>query len=183
MSDTPVALVVAVADNGVIGAGGGLPWHISSDLKTFRRLTMNKPLIMGRRTFQSLKKPLDGRDNIVVTGNKSIRPPGALVAANFETALALARRCAEARGIGAAEIMVIGGTQIFEAALPMANRIYKTEVHGRPEGDVFFPALEPADWQEVARTPLPKGPRDEFATTFVVLERVGRDSEPPLQAA
>jgi dihydrofolate reductase len=78
--------------------------------------------------------------------------------------------------------MVIGGTQIFEAALPMAHRIYKTEVHGRPEGDVFFPALEPADWQEVARTPLPKGPRDDFATTFVVLERIDRDSEPPLQA-
>ncbi len=180
MSDTPVALVVAVADNGVIGARGGLPWHISSDLKTFRRLTMNRPLIMGRRTFQSLKKPLDGRDNIVVTENKSFRPPGALVAANFEAALALARRCAEARGIGAADIMVIGGTQIFEAALPMANRIYKTEVHGRPEGDVFFPALEPADWQELERTPLPKGPRDDFATTFVVLERVGRDSEPSL---
>ena len=116
MSDTPVTLVVAVADNGVIGAGGGLPWHISSDLKTFRRLTMNKPLIMGRRTFQSLKKPLDGRDNIVVTGNKSFRPPGALVAANFETALALARRCAEARGGVAAEIMRSGVSQIVEVA-------------------------------------------------------------------
>jgi dihydrofolate reductase len=183
MSDVPVALVVAVADNGVIGARGGLPWHISSDLKMFRRLTMNKPLIMGRRTFESLKKPLDGRDNIVVTRNENFRPPGTFTAINFELALALAQRCAEARGAGADEIMVIGGTQIFEAALPMADRIYKTEVHGRPEGDVFFPALEPGGWQEAERTPLPKGPRDDFATTFVVLERVVGDSDPPLQAA
>jgi dihydrofolate reductase len=183
MSDTPVALIVAVADNGVIGARGGLPWHISSDLKMFRRLTMNKPLIMGRRTFQSLKKPLDGRDNIVVTRDKNFRPPGALIAGGFEMALTLARRCAETRGIGSDEIMVIGGTQIFDAALPTADRIYKTEVHGRPDGDVFFPALEPAEWQEVERSPLPKGPRDDFATTFVVLERVRQDSDPPLQAA
>ncbi len=183
MSDAPVALVVAVADNGVIGASGGLPWHISSDLKTFRRLTMNKPLIMGRRTFQSLKKPLDGRDNIVVTRDENFRPPGALIAAGFETALELAGCCAKARGIGADEIMVIGGTQIFEAALPFAYRIYKTEVHGRPEGDVFFPALDLADWQEVERMPLPKGPRDDFSATFVVLERVRQDSDPPLQAA
>jgi len=183
MSDAPVALIVAVADNGVIGARGGLPWHISSDLKTFRRLTMNKPLIMGRRTFQSLKKPLDGRDNIVIAGNENFRPPGALVVAGFEAALALARRCAKARGNGADEIMVIGGTQIFEVALPLADRIYKTEVHGRPEGDAFFPALEPADWQEVERIPLPKGPRDDFAATFVVLERVREDSDPPSRAA
>lgn len=183
MSDTPVALVVAVADNGVIGARGGLPWHISSDLKMFRRLTMNKPLIMGRRTFQSLKKPLDGRDNIVLTRDQDFRPPGALIAAGFEAALALARQCAEARGIGSDEIMVIGGTQIFDAALPTADRIYKTEVHGRPDGDVFFPALEPSEWHEVERSPLPKGPRDDFATTFVVLERVCQDSDPPLQAA
>ena len=87
MSDASVALIVAVAENGAIGARGGLPWHISSDLKTFRRVTMNKPLIMGRRTFQSLKKPLDGRDNIVVTRNQNFRPAGALVVADFEAAL------------------------------------------------------------------------------------------------
>ena len=183
MSDIPVALIVAVADNGVIGARGSLPWHISSDLKTFRRLTMNKPLIMGRRTFQSLKKPLDGRDNIVVTRDKNFHPSGALAVADFAAALALARQCAKARGIGADEIMVIGGRQIFEAALAFADRVYKTEVHGRPDGDVFFPALELDDWQEVERAPLPKGPRDDFATTFVVLERVRHDSDPPSQAA
>jgi len=183
MSGASVALVVAVAENGAIGARGGLPWHISSDLKTFRRVTMNKPLIMGRRTFQSLKKPLDGRDNIVVTRTQNFRPAGTLVVGDFEAALALARRCAEARGSGADEIMVIGGTLIFEAALPFADRIYKTEVHGRPDGDVFFPVLAPGDWQEVARTPLPKGPRDDFLATFVVLERVRPDRDPPTQAA
>ena len=128
-----ISLVVAVADNGVIGRDGGLPWRISSDLKTFRRLTMGKPLIMGRRTFQSLKKPLDGRDNIVVTTNPDYRPEGTLQAADFDSAVALARICAERRGVD--EIAIIGGTAVFEAALPTANRIYKTEVHGSPDGD------------------------------------------------
>jgi len=171
MSKTPIALIVAVADNGVIGLNGGLPWHMSSDLKTFRRLTMGKPLIMGRKTFQSLKKPLDGRDNIVVTGDAGFRPPGVLVVADFEQALALAQRCAKERGPGADEIMVIGGSQIFAAALPLADRIYKTEVHARPEGDVFFPNLNPSDWKETARTILPNGERDDFSATFIVLER------------
>ena len=132
-----ITLVVAVAENGVIGRDGGLPWRLSSDLKTFRRLTMGKPLIMGRRTFQSLKKPLDGRDNIVVTRDDGFRPDGAIVVPSFEAALARAKDCAKARGTD--EIMVIGGADIFAASLPLAGRIYKTEVHGRPEGDTLMP--------------------------------------------
>jgi len=164
-----ISLVVAIAENGVIGRDGGLPWHISSDLKTFRRVTMGKPLIMGRRTFQSLKRPLDGRDNIVVSRDESFRHEGAIVAADFAAALASAERCAQARGVD--EIMVIGGTEIFSAALPLARFIYKTRVHGRPCGDAVFPAIDWSQWRELAREPLGKGPKDEFASTFVLLER------------
>jgi dihydrofolate reductase len=164
-----VSLVVAVADNGVIGRDGGLPWHISADLKTFRRVTMGKPLIMGRRTFQSLKKPLDGRDNIVVTGDRSFRADGAIVVHDFAEALARAEQCAAQRGTD--EIMVIGGAKVFADAMARARFIYKTEVHGSPEGDALLAAIDWAQWTELEREPLPKGPRDDFAATFVLLER------------
>jgi dihydrofolate reductase len=166
-----ISLVVAVADNGVIGRDGGLPWRLSSDLKTFRRLTMGKPLVMGRRTFLSLKKPLDGRDNIIVTRDPEWRPAGAIVAGSWLAALAEARRCAQARGV--AEIMVIGGTAVFADALASADRIYKTEVHGSPAGDAFFPAVDWTQWEEREREELPYDPRDDFTATLVVLERKG----------
>jgi dihydrofolate reductase len=171
-----LSLVVAIAENGVIGRDGGLPWHVSSDLKTFRRLTMGKPLIMGRRTFQSLKKPLDGRDNIVVSRNQDFRAEGAIVERDFQAALRRAHSCAQARGVD--EIMVIGGSDVFKEALPFARFIYKTEVHGRPEGDAFFPAIDWTGWEEQAREALPKGPRDEFAATFVLLERKQPEAQP-----
>jgi dihydrofolate reductase len=164
-----ISLVVAVADNGVIGRGGTLPWRISSDLKTFRRLTMGKPMIMGRRTFESLGKPLDGRDNIIVSRNTDYRPEGTAVARDFEAALAVAHKCAHARG--ADEIAVIGGTTVFEAALPIAKRIYKTEVHGNPPGDAYFPPVDWAGWIEASREPLAHGPKDDFTATLVVLDR------------
>jgi dihydrofolate reductase len=164
-----VALVVAIAENGVIGRAGGLPWHISSDLKTFRAVTMGKPLIMGRRTFQSLKKPLDGRDNIVISRDGDFAAEGAIVERSFEAAMTRADACARARG--ADEIMVIGGTEVFRAALPVASVIYKTEVHGRPDGDAFFPDVDWSGWRERERRPLAQGPKDEFASTFIVLER------------
>jgi dihydrofolate reductase len=164
-----ISLVVAVADNGVIGRDGGLPWRISADLKTFRRLTMGKPLIMGRRTFQSLKKPLDGRDNIVVSRDPDYRPAGAIMAASFGEALAIAEACAKGRG--ADEIAVIGGTAVFAAALPFAERIYKTEVHSSPPGDALFPPVDWGEWAEVSREALPPGPQDDSTATLVVLER------------
>jgi dihydrofolate reductase len=167
-----ITLVVAVADNRVIGRDGGLPWRLSSDLKTFRRLTMGKPLIMGRRTFQSLKKPLDGRDNIVVTRDEGFRPAGAIVAASFPAALAQAERCARERGVD--EVMVIGGADIFAEALPIAGRIYKTEVHGSPEGDTLMPKVDWGRWQEVSREALPRGERDDFDATLLLLERKPR---------
>ena len=161
-------LVAAIAENGVIGQGGGLPWRLSSDLKLFRRTTMGKPLIMGRRTFQSLKKPLDGRDNIIVTRNADYRPHGTIVARNFAAALEVARVCAKKRGVD--EIAVIGGSTLFEEALPIADRIYKTEVHGSPVGDAFFPAVDWADWIEVSREPLPRGPNDDFTASLAVFD-------------
>lgn len=169
-SDVIVALIVAVAENGIIGRAGGLPWQLSSDLKTFRRITMGKPLIMGRRTFQTLKKPLDGRDNIVVSRDPYFEaPPGVSVVESFADALILARVLARTRG--ADEIMVIGGAEIFRTALPHADRIYWTDVHAKPDGDTAFPAFDPAEWREVSREVLEKGEKDEFPATLLVLER------------
>jgi dihydrofolate reductase len=167
-----ITLVVAVADNGVIGRNGGLPWRLSSDLKTFRRLTMGKPLIMGRRTFQSLKKPLDGRDNIVVSRDDNFRHDGAIVAPSFAAALAQAERCARARGVD--EVMVIGGADIFAESLPIAGRIYKTEVRGNPEGDTLMPEVDWSRWQEISREALSRGERDDYDATLIVLERKPR---------
>jgi dihydrofolate reductase len=167
-----ITLVVAIAENGVIGRDGGLPWRLSSDLKTFRRLTMGKPLIMGRRTFQSLQKPLDGRDNIVVSRDADFRPEGAIVAASFPAALAQAERCAKHRGVD--EVMVIGGADIFAEALPLAGRIYKTQVHGSPQGDTHMPEVDWARWKEVAREALPRGERDDYDATLILLERQPR---------
>jgi dihydrofolate reductase len=166
-----ISLIVATAANGVIGVGGKLPWHISSDLKTFRRLTMGKPIIMGRRTFQSLKGPLDGRDNIVLSTDPFFEAPaGVSVVESFADALPLARTLALVRG--AEEIMVIGGAEVFRVALPHAGRIYRTEVHANPEGDVAFPETDWSVWREVERHALPQGEKDDVAATLSVLERI-----------
>lgn len=164
------SLIVAVAENGVIGRDGKLPWHLSSDLKTFRRLTMGKPMIMGRRTYDSIGKPLDGRDNIVVTRDPYFEVPGVSACASISEALTLARVLA-ATG-GADEIMVIGGVAIFEATMPVADRLYFTRVHASPEGDRHFPTPDAKAWKEVSREPLPQGPRDEFASTLIIYERL-----------
>ena len=167
-----ISLVVAVAENGVIGRDGGLPWRLSSDLKSFRATTMGKPLIMGRKTFQSLKSPLDGRDNIVVSrGDALAGTDGIFVAQNLEEALALGKSCAAARG--AHEIMVIGGSEIFLAALPLATRMYWTHVEGAPEGDTHFPAFDAHEWHVVSRHPIPRGSKDEFSSTLKILHRIG----------
>lgn len=164
-----LTLIVAVAENGVIGRGGGLPWRMPSDLKTFRRLTMGKPVVMGRRTWATLKKPLDGRDNIVVTRDAHFEAPGATVAHSLGEALGIARVLAGASG--ADEIMVIGGATIYEAALPLADRVYWTTIHGSPQGDTYFPALDATVWQRVSAESIPRGENDEFAATLEVYER------------
>lgn len=169
LSEPVIALIVAVALNGVIGRGGGLPWRLPSDLKMFRRVTMGKPIIMGRRTFQSIGRPLDGRHNIVVTRAAGFTAPGVEVALSVPEALAAGRRAAVISGSG--EVMVIGGAQIYREALGSAQRIYWTEVQARPDGDVMMPALEAGQWREVSRTKPVQVEKDEFACSFVVLER------------
>lgn len=164
-----IAFIVAVAENGVIGRGGTLPWHVPSDLKTFKRLTLGKPVIMGRKTYVSIGKPLPGRDNIVVTRDAGFNAEGVEVAATIDEALAIARRKAAERGVD--EIMVIGGAQIYAASLSMADRIYLTRIHARPDGDATFPEPDPSVWREVSRTPLPPDPRDEASATLLILER------------
>ena len=166
---TKISLIVAVAKNGVIGRDGGLPWRLSSDLKTFRRLTMGKPVIMGRRTFQSLPKPLEGRDNLVVTRDASFKAPGAEVFTALDPALQRARALANARQTD--EIMVIGGAELYAQVLERANRIYWTEVDAKPEGDTYFPPLDPARWVETAREAIPRGPKDDHAATLLILDR------------
>ena len=173
-SEPVIALVVAVGENGVIGHGGDLPWRLSSDLKMFRSLTMGKPLIMGRKTFQSIGRPLDGRDNIVVTRDESFGLPGVDVVASFDAAVEAGRRFAKRRGVS--EIMVIGGAEIYRQALPEAGRVYWTIVHACPEGDVRLEPLDPEMWTETARRGPVQGERDQYACSFVVYERREKSS-------
>lgn len=160
---TPIVLVAARAENGVIGSHGTLPWpRLEGDLPRFKALTMGKPCIMGRKTWDSLpKKPLVGRTNIVVTRNPAFAAEGAISAASLDDAIALAaKECPS-------EIMIIGGAEIFAAALPLAARVELTEVHAAPEGDVRLAAFSPPAWREVRREPA--GPTH----SYVVLERIG----------
>lgn len=168
-SAAKIALVVAIAENGVIGQGGDLPWRLSSDLKLFRRHTMGKPLIMGRKTFASLPRPLDGRDNIVITRDTAFNAEGAIVVNSFEDALAQAEAFAQARGVD--EICVIGGAEIFRQALPLARKVYLTRVHAHPSGDVFFPPEDWSGWRVHLAESYAIGPKDAFAFTFSILER------------
>ena len=165
-----IALFVAIADNGVIGRDGGLPWRLSSDLKQFRRLTMGKPLIMGRKTFASLGKPLDGRDNIVVTRDQGFEAQGVIVVHSLDGAVSRARECAAGRGVH--EIVVMGGAAIYREALAIADRIYLTRVNAAVPGDVRFPPMDWSKWRTVSCESYEKGPKDDFDFTFSVLERI-----------
>lgn len=161
---------VARGANGVIGRAGALPWRLKSDMIRFRQLTLGKPVIMGRKTWDSLpKKPLPGRVNIVLSRDGSFAPAGALVCEDFSEAVQIGRE--QALEDGAAEICVIGGAAVFEAALPRAGRIYLTEVEARPAGDVVFPPFAESDWTEVSREAFPAGPDDDHPFVFRVLER------------
>jgi dihydrofolate reductase len=165
-----IALVVAKAENGAIGRGGNLPWHLRSDMRYFRSITMGKPIVMGRRTFGSLPRVLDGRLNIVLTRNAAFEAPGAIMAYNLEEALDVARK--EAAKTGVDELMIIGGEDVFREVLPQADRIYLTEVHAAPHADTWFPALDPSEWREVSREKHEAGPNDDHDFSFVVLDRV-----------
>lgn len=167
---TTITLIVAAAENGVIGLGGRLPWRMPSDLKTFRRLTLGKPIIMGRKTFQSIGKALDGRDNLVVTRDMTFHAAEVEICRSLEAALLLGETRARARGVD--EIMVIGGAEIYRQALHVAGRIYLTRIHARPDGDASFPAPDPINWRLVGQTPIGSDPRDEFSATLETYERM-----------
>lgn len=169
MTEPRITLVAAVARNRVIGADGGLPWHIPSDLKRFRAVTMGRPVMMGRRTFESIGKPLDGRTNIVVTGRADFSRDGVVVAHSIEAAMRAAREDAKRRET--AEIAVIGGATIYEQTIGDADRLAVTEVHAAPDGDAFFPPIDAETWREVEREPIARTDRDSHSATFVLYER------------
>ena len=169
MKHLPLVLVVAVAENGVIGRNGRLPWRIPSDLKHFKSVTMGKPMVMGRKTFDSIGKPLPGRANIVLTRDKNWRVEGVLVGHTLEEVLQIAD--GEAGKAGADEIAVIGGIALFEATLPIAAKIELTEVHASPEGDTFFPEYDRSAFRETRREGPQQGEKDDHAFSVVTLER------------
>ena len=162
-----LSLIVARATNGVIGADGGLPWHISADLKHFKALTVGKPIIMGRRTYDSIGKPLPGRHNIVLTRDPDWTAAGVTVVPNLAEAVAAAGLDPRAR---ADEIMVIGGVTVFAEALPSARRVHLTEVHAAPVGDTILPPFDPAIWAETTREDHDAA-GDTPGYSFVTLER------------
>ncbi len=171
MSLPILALVFARAPNGVIGKDGALPWRLKSDLALFKATTLFKPVIMGRKTWDSLpKKPLPGRLNIVLSRDGSFEPDQALVCESFTDALQIARE--QAVDDGAEEVCVIGGAAVFEAAWPKARRLYITEVQADIEGDVSLPLFDEKDWRELRREAYPAGPYDDYPFIFRVLERV-----------
>ena len=170
MSTAPkITLVVAAAENGMMGKNGDLPWSLPGDLKQFKEKTVGKPVIMGRKTYESLGRALPNRPNIVISRNPLYRLEDAKVVTTLDAALALARE--EAARLSASEISVIGGAHVFAEILPRAERMYYTEVHARPDGDTLFPAFDRGEWQEVARTAPLQGPKDQYSYSFVTLER------------
>ncbi|QDD91467.1 dihydrofolate reductase [Pseudomonas oryzihabitans] len=149
----PLSLIVAVAENGVIGIENRLPWHLPAELKYFKAVTLGKPLVMGRKTWDSLGRPLPGRLNLVVSRQTDLLAEGAEVRSSLSTAVERAEAWAREREAG--EIMLIGGAQLFAEALPVAQRLYLTRVALAPEGDVFFPEWDERDWQLVSRQEHP----------------------------
>ena len=165
----PLILVVAVADNGVIGRDNRLLWRLKTDLRRFRELTWGKPMIMGRKTFESIGKPLPGRETIVLTRDSAFQAEGIRVALSWPEAVATGQSLA--KRMGADAVAVAGGAEVYALALPEVGRIHLTEVHAAPEGDAVFPDFNRSAFRETARRDHPAGPDDEHPFTFVDLER------------
>lgn len=170
-----VSLIVAMAANGVIGRNNELPWRLPEDLRYFKRATVGKVVLMGRNTFESIGKPLVDRANIVVTRRSTPLAPGTISVQSVNEGLCEARRLAlndlalkESYG----EVMVIGGAQVYRATLPVAQRLYLTEVHADVDGDTFFPAVDPCEWRETSREYHPADSNNPYNYSFVVWDRV-----------
>mgnify|MGYP000569037177 CR=1 FL=1 len=163
-----IALIVAAAANGVIGRDNQMPWSLPADLQYFKKVTMGKPIVMGRKTFESIGRPLPGRANIVITRQADWHAEGVEVASSVEAALQLAElRAAE----GVEELMVIGGAEIYRTALPLAERLYLTEIKASIEGDAYFPEIDPANWRELSRETRVSDAANDYDCAFVVFER------------
>ncbi len=169
MKNVALVLVAAVAENGVIGRAGGLPWRLKSDMQHFRAVTSGHPVVMGRKTYQSIGRPLPGRTNIVVTRDRSFCAPGVLVAPNLEAGLEAARGDALRRGVDA--VMVIGGADIYTQTMPLASRLEITRVHAQPPGDALFPPIVETEWRETARREGEASAQDEATFTFISYAR------------
>ena len=158
-----ITFVVAMSENRVIGRDNGLPWNLPADLRHFKRTTMGKPVLMGRKTFEAIGRALPGRRNIVVSTAPGFEAPGCETATSIDEALALVA--------GDAEIMVIGGASFYEQLLPKADRIHLTLVHATLEGDAWFPQLDPSQWREIRREDHPADERNDYPYSFLVYER------------
>jgi dihydrofolate reductase len=163
--------IAALARNRVIGQGNGLPWRLPGDLKFFKATTLGKPVVMGRKTFQSIGRPLPGRPNIVVTRDPGFAAEGVHVVRDIDTALDLAATLA--RETGAEEVMVIGGAEIYAQALPRLDRLYLTEIDAEIDGDAYFPEIEPRAWREADRSNPVLDEASGLSYCFITLHRVG----------
>jgi dihydrofolate reductase len=168
-----IALVVAVADNGVIGLGGKLPWHLPDDLKHFKQVTLGKPVVMGRRTYESIGRPLPGRRNLVLSRSAQVQWPQVETVSTLEAALSRLEqgRLEQSRLEQVAQVCVIGGAEVFALALPLASCVYLTQVHGSMPGDTFFPLEQLSGWREAQRTEHGIDERHRYAMSFVTLLR------------
>ncbi|MDB5618596.1 dihydrofolate reductase [Tardiphaga sp.] len=166
-----IVLIVAVAENGVIGQGNAIPWRLKSDMQRFKALTMGKPIVMGRKTFESLRRPLPGRTNIVITRNPDYRAAGAVVTTSFAAAREVASGDALRRS--ATEIAVIGGAEIYAQWMDAADRLEITEVHAKPEGDAYFAPIHTAIWEEVGRVRNAAAGEDSVDFSYVTYRRHG----------
>ncbi|MGI9273384.1 MAG: dihydrofolate reductase [Endozoicomonas sp.] len=169
MGSIKVAMIAAVAENNAIGINNKMPWYLPGDLRYFKAVTMGKPIIMGRKTFDSLRKPLPGRTNIVITRDQSWHHEGVKVVHSLDEALSLAEDIALINGNE--EIMVIGGEQIYRQALPGADRLYLTRVYQSFEGDAFFPEINESDWVETAREDLQSEDDEPLTYSYLILDR------------
>ncbi len=166
-----LALIVAQSENRVIGRNNALPWHLSEDLKYFKKVTMGKVIIMGRKTYESIGRPLPGRTNVVVTRDPRWSAEGVTVVHSLEQAVEQATAISEINGAG--EAMVIGGSELYTQALPLTQRLYLTQVHAQVCGDAYFPELELSQWQQFSRQDFDAVEPNPYSYSFIVLDRIG----------
>jgi dihydrofolate reductase len=153
-----------MSKNRVIGRDNKMPWHLSADLKRFRAITMNAPILMGRKTFESIGKPLDGRTNLILSNNENYKPQGCLVFNSLESALDTAKNHGD-------ELFIIGGAMLYDIALPLAQRLYLTDIQAEFDGDTFFPPLDLNDWNEIVCEKIDNDEKVDFSYRFLMLEK------------